>query len=193
MKGWQKQLLNCGGSLLLHGGPFSEGRRWFWKPPPPGLPGRSQPHGQAPASTCYSRLPELLPPRKKSLMLRQWGENKNFPEGAVCQRGSWEQTRCWFSHRGEWGNLGIQGSSLKCTSLPTLVLGNISNLKCWKKQCNKQFQTLHLDSPIVSILCALLMYINTHTHTHTLMFAEPFENHLQTLCPWILLHKYILL
>ena len=38
VKGWQKQLLNCGRSLLLHGGPFSEGRRWFWKPQPPWPP-----------------------------------------------------------------------------------------------------------------------------------------------------------
>ena len=48
-----------------------------------------------------------------------------------------------------------------------------------KKQCNKQLQTLHLDSPIVSILYALLMYTNTHTDTHT-HFC--WLNHLKTTC-----------
>lgn len=47
-----------------------------------------------------------------------------------------------------------------------------------RKQCNKQPRPAHLDSQLLASCAPSLMYINTHTHTF--LFAEPFENHLQT-------------
>ena len=143
----------------------------------PGRPGQLRPCRQAPASTCCSGLPKLLPPRKKSLMLKARGKQK-LPGGAVCLEGT--QSRCPVSSvRGVSegsGNLRVLPGAYVS---PFLGVRKHFKSEMLKKQCNKQLQTLHLDSPIVSILYALLMYINTHIYTHT-HFC--WLNHLKTTC-----------